>query len=88
MQTIQITSQVFRIKYGLRKEGRLNQNSFSSAHGSCRAYEIPTNGEKKDGGADYVDGGSLELDVGVDGVRHSVRDSGVVVDYKLDGRMD
>ena len=76
------------IKHGMKKEGRLNQNSFSPAHGSCRAYEIPTNGEKKDGGADYVDGGSVGLDIGVDGVRHSVRDGGVAVVYKLDGRMD
>ena len=58
----------------MKKEGRLNQKSFSPAHGSCRAYEIPTNGEKQDGGADFVDGGSLGLDIGVDGVRHRVRD--------------
>ena len=28
------------------------------------------------------------IDIGVDGVRHIVRDGGVVVAYKLDGRMD
>ena len=35
-----------------------------------------------------MDGGSVGLDIGVDGVRHSVRDGGVAVVYKLDGRMD